>query len=138
MKYTKPFFIFGLLGALAFSVWTYQTEGFEIERFVAAAKEEGALSFYAQAQLTSKGADALGRAFNKKYGLNIKMTFIPSANMSRDVGAVVTRLASGLPPEWDLMAMPDSYHVSLMSRNMHRKFDYRKLGVDPKAIQFDN
>src|ERR1700741_4545591 len=109
-----------------------------IDDLIKGAKQEGTLEFYAPSTLTPQGAQALAAAFNKKYGLNIKLQFSPSGNMTRDIGKVVGLGASGVPPEWDLMVVTDAHHATLWVKKMHQPFDYKSIGVDPKMIQFDN
>jgi iron(III) transport system substrate-binding protein len=109
-----------------------------IDDLVAAAKKENGFEFYAPSTLTPLGAQALNAAFNKKYGLNVKLQYNPSGNMTRDVGKLVGLAASGTPPEWDLMVVTDAHHATLWLKKLHQTFDYRSIGVDPKAVQFDN
>ncbi|HEY2986271.1 MAG TPA: extracellular solute-binding protein [Candidatus Binatia bacterium] len=109
-----------------------------VDDLVAAAKKENAFEFYAPSTLTPQGAQALGAAFNKKYGLSIKLQYNPSGNMTRDIGKLVGLAASGTPPEWDLMVVTDAHHATLWLKKLHQTFDYKSLGVDAKAIQFDN
>ena len=109
-----------------------------IDDLIKAAKQEGTLEFYAPSTLTPQGAQAIGAAFNKKYGLNVKLQYSPSGNMTRDIGKVVGLGASGVPPEWDLMVVTDAHHATLWVKKMHQPFDYKSIGVDPKAVQYDN
>jgi iron(III) transport system substrate-binding protein len=109
-----------------------------IDDLIAGAKKEGTIEFYAPSTLTPQGAQALGAAFNKKYGLNVKLQFSPSGNMTRDIGKVVGLGSSGVPPEWDLMVVTDAHHATLWVKKMHHPFDYKSIGVDPKMIQYDN
>jgi iron(III) transport system substrate-binding protein len=109
-----------------------------IDDLIKGAKQEGTIEFYAPSTLTPQGAQALAAAFNKKYGLNIKLQFNPSGNMTRDIGKVVGLGASGVPPEWDLMVVTDAHHATLWVKKLHQPFDYKSIGVDPKAIQYDN
>jgi iron(III) transport system substrate-binding protein len=109
-----------------------------IDDLVAGAKKEGVFEFYAPSTLTPQGAQAINAAFNKKYGLNLKLQYNPSGNMTRDIGKLVGLSASGTPPEWDLMVVTDAHHATLWLKKLHQSFDYRSIGVDPKAIQFDN
>jgi iron(III) transport system substrate-binding protein len=109
-----------------------------VDELVAAAKKEATFEFYAPSTLTPQGAQALNAAFNKKYDLNLKLQYSPSGNMTRDVGKLVGLAASGTPPEWDLMVVTDAHHATLWLKKLHQAFDYRSIGVDPKAIQFDN
>jgi iron(III) transport system substrate-binding protein len=36
------------------------------------------------------------------------------------------------------MVVTDGHHATLWLRNLQKPYDYRKLGVDPQSIQFDN
>lgn len=109
-----------------------------IDELIKVAKQEGTIEFYAPSTLTPQGAQALNAAFNKRYGLNIKMQYSPSGNMTRDIGKVVGLGASGVPPEWDLMVVTDAHHATLWVKKMHQAFDYKSIGVDAKAIQYDS
>src|SRR5678815_4596235 len=109
-----------------------------IDDLIKAAKQEGTIEFYAPSTLTPQGAQAIGAAFNKKYGVNVKLQYSPSGNMTRDIGKVVGLGASGVPPEWDLMVVTDAHHATLWVKKMHQPFDYKSIGVDGKAIQYDN
>jgi len=109
-----------------------------IEDLAAAAKKEGVIELLAPSTTGEKGAQALGEAFNKKYGLNIKINYSPSSNMTGDVAKLVMRAASRATPEWDLMLVTDAHHATLWARKLHQLFDYKKLGVAPDLIQYDN
>jgi iron(III) transport system substrate-binding protein len=109
-----------------------------LDDLVAAAKKEGEIELLAPSTTGQKGAQALGNAFNKKYGLNIKMNYTPSSNMTGDVAKLVMGAASRATPEWDLMLVTDAHHATLWGRKLHQPFDYVKLGVAPELIQYDN
>lgn len=109
-----------------------------IDELVAAAKKEGVLDMYAPSTLSPEGAQKLGEAFNRKYSLAIKLQYMNSGGMTRDVGKVVSLAAAGAPQEWDLMVLHDAAHATLWLRKLHKTFDYTKLGVDPKIIQFNS
>ena len=109
-----------------------------LDDLVAAAKKEGVIEFYAPSTLTPEGAQKLGEAFNKRYGLNVTVNYSPSGAMTRDVGKLVGFAAAGKAPEWDLMVIHDAGHATLWLKKLHKPFDYRKLGVDPKLIHYDN
>ncbi len=109
-----------------------------IDDLVAAAKKEGVIEFLAPSTLGPKGSQALGEAFNKKYGLSVKMNYSSSSNMTGDVAKLVTRAASGAGSEWDLMVVTDAHHATLWGRKLHQPFDYTKLGVAAELIQYDN
>ncbi len=109
-----------------------------VDDLIAAAKKEGVLELHAASTLGPAGAQALAAAFNKKHGLNLKVNYQASGNMTRDVAKVVGLAASGVAPEWDLMVVTDAHHGSLWLRKLHLPFDYKSLGVDPNAIQYDS
>jgi len=109
-----------------------------IDDLVAAAKKDGVIELLAPSTTGDKGAQALGTAFNKKYGLNIKMNYTPSSNMTGDVAKLVMGAASRATPEWDLMLVTDAHHATVWARKLHQPFDYAKLGVLPELIQYDN
>ena len=125
--------------ALFIVVGSIQTaRGAAIDELVAGAKKEGVIELYAPSTLTPQGAQRLGEAFNKQYGLNLKLHFNPSGSMTRDVGKIVAIAASGLPQEWDVMLVHDGGHATLWLKKLHKTFDYTKVGVDPQAIQYDS
>ncbi|HJU60472.1 MAG TPA: hypothetical protein VJ864_00370, partial [Candidatus Binatia bacterium] len=93
----------GLTAALAVFQWLSVAPAAPLDDLIAAARKEGALNFYGPSTLKPEGAQVLAQAFNKKYGTNITVKFIPSGSMTRDVGKVATQAATGAPPEWDLM-----------------------------------
>ncbi len=112
--------------------------GAPIDDVVAAAKKEGVLELLAPSTTGDKGAQALGNTFNKKYGLNIKVNYSPSSNMTGDVAKLVLGAASRATPEWDLMLVTDAHHATVWSRKLHQPFDYAKVGVPAELIQYDN
>src|SRR6266540_2718953 len=90
-----PVFVFAavLLGASVERAMTAP-----VDDLIAGAKKEGVIEFYGPSTLGPEGAKELAGAFNKKYGLNIKLNFSASGNMTRDIGKVVGLSASGQPP----------------------------------------
>lgn len=108
-----------------------------LDDLIAGARKEGVIEFYGPSTLGPEGAKDLAAGFNKKYGLNIKLNFSASGNMTRDIGKVVGLSASGQPPEWDVMVVTDSHHGSLWFRKLHKVYDYKSAGVDPKIIAYD-
>jgi iron(III) transport system substrate-binding protein len=109
-----------------------------IDELITGAKKEGVIEFYAPSSITPQGAEALGEAFDKKYGLNTTLHFHPSGNMTRDVGKLVGMAATGVPPEWDLMVVTDAHHATLWLRKLLNPYEYKKAGIDPKLIHYDS
>ncbi len=128
------------IGLITFTVmvgWTGFLYAAPLDDVIAAAKKEGTLEFHAPSTLTIQGAEAIGAAVNKKYGVNIKMNYNPSSSMTSDVGKVVGMAATGIAPQWDLMVVTDAHHATLWFKKLHQAYNYRALGVDPKMIQYD-
>jgi iron(III) transport system substrate-binding protein len=112
--------------------------GAPLDELIAGAKKEGAIEFYGPSTLGPEGAQALIASFNKKYGLNIRLDYNPSGNMTRDTAKIVGLSASGQPPEWDIMVVTDAHHGSLWLRKLHKTFDYASLGVPKQRIEYDS
>src|SRR3989338_10775671 len=113
------FFMAGLLALLVQVGPAHRAAAAPIDELVAAAKKEGVLDFYAPSTLTPEGAQKLREAFNKKYGLNIRLQFNPSGTMNADVAKVAGLAAAGVPPEWDLMVVHDAAHGTLWLKKLH-------------------
>jgi len=131
------FLVTGMLVLFAMLGLTSGAAAAPVDDLVAAARKEGVINFLAPSTLTPPGAETLGQAFNKKYGLNIQLNYIPSGAMPRDVANVISQTAAGMAPECDVLVVMDAHHASLWLRKLHQTFDYAKLGVDPKMIHYD-
>jgi iron(III) transport system substrate-binding protein len=127
----------GLTAGLVLFQWLSIAPAAPLDDLIAAARKEGTLNFYGPSTLKAEGAQVLAQAFNKRYGTNINLKFIPSGSMTRDVGKVATQAATGAPPEWDVMVATDAHHASLWLRKLQKPFDYKSLGVDEKLIDHD-
>jgi iron(III) transport system substrate-binding protein len=126
------------LGLMALVAWTNLGVAASLDDLIAAAKKEGVIDFYGPSTLGPEGAQAIVAAFNKKYGLNVKVNFTPSGNMTRDTAKVIGLSASGQPPEWDIMLVTDAHHGSLWLRKLHKTYDYTSVGVDKQRTEYDN
>lgn len=126
-----------LLAAALAGISPQWASGAPLDDLVAGAKKEGVIEFYGPSTLGPDGAQALVAAFNKKYGLNVKLNYSPSGNMTRDTAKVVGLSASGQPPEWDIMVVTDAHHGSLWLRKLHKPFDYSSIGVAKERIEYD-
>jgi iron(III) transport system substrate-binding protein len=128
----------GLMAVFIGAAWTGFVAAGPLEDLTAGAKKEGTIEFYGPSTLGPEGAQALAAGFNKKYGLNIKLNFSASGNMTRDTAKVVGLSASGQPPEWDIMVVTDAHHGSLWLRKLQKTYDYTSLGVAKNRIEYDN
>lgn len=133
----RRFSIVHILSWAAMIWWIYGAHASTVDQLLDAAKREGVIEFLAPSTLGPQGGRALGEAFNRKYGLNIKVNYSVSNVMPRDVAKLITQAATGAPPEWDVVVVMDAHHASLWLKKLHQTFDYKKLGVDPKMINYD-
>jgi iron(III) transport system substrate-binding protein len=134
----KKRFLIVLLGLMLIGIRSTGASAAPLDDLIAGAKKEGVIEFYGPSTLGPEGAQALAAAFNKKYGLNIKLNFSASGNMTRDTAKVVGLSASGQPPEWDIMVVTDAHHGSLWLRKLQKPFDYAGVGVAKERIEYDN
>src|SRR3972149_8866846 len=111
-----------LLALAVAIVWVGFVQAGPLEDLVAAAKKEGAIEFYGPSTLGPDGAQALIQAFNNKYGLNTKLGYNPSGNMTRDIAKVIGLSASGVAPEWAGMVVTDAHHGSLWLCQLRQRF----------------
>ena len=88
----------GLTAVFAVLQWVSVAPAAPLDDLIAAARKEGTLNFYGPSTLKPEGAQVLAQAFNKRYGTNIDVKFIPSGSMTRDAGKVATQAATGAPP----------------------------------------
>jgi iron(III) transport system substrate-binding protein len=128
----------GLLALILISASPVLVSGAPLDDLIAGAKKEGVIEFYGPSTLGPEGAQALVAGFNKKYGLNVKLNYSPSGNMTRDTAKVVGLSASGQPPEWDIMVVTDAHHGSLWLRKLHKPFNYASIGIAKERMEYDN
>jgi iron(III) transport system substrate-binding protein len=129
---------FYLLALLFTAILPVPVVAAPLDDLIAGAKKEAVIEFYGPSTLGPDGAQALVAGFNKKYGLNVKLNYSPSGNMTRDTAKVVGLSASGQPPEWDIMVVTDAHHGSLWLRKLHKPFDYTSMGVAKDRLEYDN
>jgi iron(III) transport system substrate-binding protein len=99
-----------------------QTE--KLARLVEAAKEEGAIDFSGPSSLTPKGAQALIAGLNKRYGLNLKLNYVPSTNYPAVVSQVITEIQAGQSPTYDVVYVTEFNLAKLYSRALLDPFDW--------------
>lgn len=133
MKATRSFLaLFLALGAASVP----PARSAPIDDLIAAARKEGAVEFLFPSSWPPPGVEAMGEAFNKKYGLNLKFGRHASQQMAQDVSKVMTRAAVRAAPEWDLMVVTDAHHATLWLKKLLKSFDYGSVGIDPKAVHY--
>jgi iron(III) transport system substrate-binding protein len=105
---------------------------------VQAAAQEGTLELYTPSSLEKTAAAEIVDAFNRHYGLHVDFNYTPSGSMTRDAARVVTEIAAGQPPTWDVMLVTDAHYATLYNNGALEKIDWTALGVaDPKVITYD-
>ncbi|OGP26203.1 MAG: hypothetical protein A2038_10700 [Deltaproteobacteria bacterium GWA2_57_13] len=134
----RDFSIGGSLLLVCVIAWGSTVAAASMDQLVAAAKQEGAVDFYAPSTLTPEGAKVLAQTFNKKFGTNIRVNYFASGSMTADVGKLVAQAATGVAPDWDLMVIIDALHGPLWQKKLHVPYDYGKLGADSRAVHYDN
>jgi iron(III) transport system substrate-binding protein len=127
-----------LLGFFLLFGLVYQVSAASIDGLIAAAKREGIINVQAPSVIGPEAAQELGRAFNTKYGLNVKLNYSPTKGFTQDVATVISQSAMGISPEWDMMVLTENLHADLAQRKLLLPFDYKALGVDSRAVQHDN
>jgi iron(III) transport system substrate-binding protein len=108
-----------------------------IDKLVAGAKKEGEINFHAPSAIGPKAAQLLGAAFNKKYGLNVKLNYFSSSSFTKDTAKAISWAAVGVAPEWDVMVLTENNHADLWQRKLHLQYDYRSLGIDQRSVQHE-
>jgi len=111
--------------------------GKDLQTVSEGARKEGTLKLYAPSTLGPRGAHLLQEGIKKKYGVDLNVVYTSSGSMTRDVAKVVTELAAGARPTWDIMLVTDAHYISLVENDFLEHVDYGALGVDPKAVVYD-
>ncbi len=108
----------------------------EVARMIEAAKQEGRLAVYGQSSLKLEGFNELMVAYNKKYGFNLKTQIVRGGGQTRDTAKLITELATGNPPSWDVHIMLDTFCLYQAENTALEPFNYTGVfNIDPKVIQ---
>ncbi|MBI3000815.1 MAG: ABC transporter substrate-binding protein [Deltaproteobacteria bacterium] len=126
------------LAIFVFLGWAETVVAAGIDQLVALAKKEGAVEFLAPSSWPPNGVEMIAEAFNKKYGLNLRVGRHFSQQMAQDVSKVMTRAATGVGQEWDVIVVTDAHHAILSLKKLHQSYDYKALGVNPKMVHYGN
>jgi len=137
MKRTGLFWTISLALSLCFA-WAGGARAAAIDQLVAEAKKEGAVEFLAPSSWPPNGVEMIAEAFNKKYGLNLRVGRHFSQQMNQDVAKVITRASVGVAQEWDVIVVTDAHHAILSLKKLHQSYDYKALGVNPKMVHYGN
>ena len=74
-----------------------------LEKVIEAARKEGQLDLMVRSSTGEKGARELSAAFNKRFGLNIRVNADLAGMESQKFNQAVTEIKAGIPPTFDLM-----------------------------------
>lgn len=102
----------------------------EIKRLMALSNEKGerALSLsWGNSLGGSEGARMFEGLFNRMYGMNIKLNFLPGPSMTDMVGKVTLEVAAGQSPSTDILLGTESHYGPLMNRDVLEGYDYTRL-----------
>jgi len=119
--------IVALLELLTFDAPTTIAAAAEsLEQLVAAGKREGEVTLIASASTFGgkKGFSDLEAAFNKKYGLRVKVNLSPGPNMPQVASRVLTELKAGIKSSTDLYLGSDSTFAALHKENALQKIPW--------------
>jgi len=117
-----PRLAFLLVAALSFTAQKLNAAD-TIESLIAGAKKEDELVFIAGAQTFGgrKGLAELEAAFNKRYGLNMKISFAAGPDMNARAARHITEIKSGRKVSSDIFLGSQSHQALLHKENASRK-----------------
>ena len=97
-----------------------------LESLIAGAKKEDELVFIAGAQTFGgrKGLSELEAAFNKRYGLNMKISFAAGPDMNARAARHITEIKSGRKVSSDIFLGSQSHQALLHKENALEKINY--------------
>jgi len=128
-----PRFALPLLAALALAAPLPAAD--TLESLIAGAKKENELVFVAGAQTFGgrKGLADLEAAFNKRYGLNMKISFAAGPDMNARAARHITEIKSGRKVSSDIFLGSQSHQALLHKENALEKVSYS--GIFPWVSQ---
>jgi ABC-type Fe3+ transport system substrate-binding protein len=116
---------FLLFGAQAEFVFAADT----LDQLVAAGKKEGEVTLLASASTFGgkKGFSELESAFNKKFGLQVKVNLSGGPNMPQVASRVLTELKAGIKSSTDFYLGSDSTFASMHKHNALQKVAWSRI-----------
>src|ERR1051325_6453333 len=118
-----------MLGAVVFSAVTNLHAADTMESLVAGAKKEDELVFIAGAQTFGgrKGLADLEAAFNKRFGLNMRISLAAGPDMNARAARHITEIKSGRKVSSDIFLGSQSHHALLHKENALEKVTYSAI-----------
>lgn len=105
-----------------------------LQQLIDGAKKEGSLRIAGVAGSGRAGAVAIGEAFNKRFGLNIKVDYNTEGSAPAEFGRAISEVKQGLPTSFDVLNGPIDYTLRLCQVGCASVDNWQKLlpkGVDP-------
>jgi iron(III) transport system substrate-binding protein len=127
MRFAKKIVAFGLAAlSLAVLAVTPSPAADTMESLIAGAKKENELVFIAGAQTFGgrKGLAELEAAFNKRFGLNMKISFAAGPDMNARAARHITEIKAGRNVSSDVFLGSQSHHALLHKENALEKVNY--------------
>jgi ABC-type Fe3+ transport system substrate-binding protein len=85
-----------------------------LQQLVEGARKEGQLDWYGLDSQGSEGSRALAQAFNKRFGLNLRVNADVSGNIVAVFSKAIVESKTGLPPTYDVIRGPDHRGMELL------------------------
>ena len=140
MKLRACFVLLSWILAASYGLGQAATPTSNLARLIEGARQEGVVNFAGPPSLTPTGAQALMDALNKKYGLNLKMNFIPQNSYNRLVSQIIAESQAAQTPSYDVVLLVDTLIGNLYSRGLLESFDWAATfpHISPQSIMLDN
>ena len=142
MKRTKAFSVAGALVVLACAAAQAQEVTPALKDLVAAANSESALTL-SWSPSTYDGAQGAARfqaAMNKMFGSNVRINFVPGADMARIGNQLATEYSAGQKAGIDIMLGAAPQMVPLVKLDIFQSVDWRHYlpsRIDAGMMEFD-
>jgi iron(III) transport system substrate-binding protein len=108
-----------------------------LAQVIEGAKKEGAVTVKMRSGLTAKSMSRLEKEIRDKYGVNLRISFSPSASMPKDLSEAIMEQKAGAAPSYDLMNFLDTFIVDAMKVGVLERIDWKPLlteGTNPKVV----
>src|ERR1051325_6091935 len=117
------------LCALAFMLAAHLQAADTMESLIRGAKKEDELVFVCGAQTFGgrKGLSDLEAAFNKRFGLNMRISFAAGPDMNARAARHITEIKSGRKVSSDIFLGSQSHHALLHKENALEKVTYSAI-----------
>jgi ABC-type Fe3+ transport system substrate-binding protein len=142
MKLTKASGVAGALLMLCCATAQAQEINPALKELVAAANKEGALtlSWSPSTYNGAQGAAAFQTAMNRMFGSNVRVNFVPGADMARVGNQLATEFSAGKKANADIMLGAAPQMGTLVQRDLFEPVDwhsYLPSRIDSRMTEFD-